>query len=332
MSRRLCAVPSSFATRLALFAGLLLVPAFALANCGSECVCPLDQPATHADSRFLFDVSQLYIDQDQPRVGTEDAFVGAITGHHDEVRTVNRVTNFRLTFRTAPGWTFGANLPYIHRTHEHIHHHMGEDHYERWNYDGLGDLELSASRLIGAGSGPRFRFGVGVKTPTGKQTPALSEGGDELEPSARIGSGSWDLLASLGAEWNLRAPGQGAEARMPVRATVTGRYNGAGAEDFRHGAETQVHLGADYPLTRRLAFLLQSNYRLRAKNDVGDADDEETANSGSAVVYLTPGLRIDAIEGLSIYGLAQIPVYERVNGIQVVARSNLVLGISRSIF
>jgi hypothetical protein len=332
MSRRLLAGSYSLAAVLALSAGQLLAPAPARANCGSESVCPIDQPATHADTRFLFDVSQLYIDQDQPRVGTDDAFVGAIAGHHDEVRTVNRVTNFRLTFRTAPGWTFGANLPYIHRTHEHIHHHMGEDHYERWNYDGLGDVELSASRLVGAGSGPRFRVGLGVKAPTGKQTPALSEGGDELEPSARIGSGSWDLLASLGAEWNLRAPGQGAEARMPVRATVTGRYNGSGAEDFRHGAETQVHLGADYPLARRLVLLVQTNYRLRAKNDVGDADDEETANSGSAVVYVTPGLRFDAIEGFSIYGLAQVPVYERVNGIQVVARSNLVLGISRSIF
>ena len=304
----------------------------ALAGCGSECSCPLDQPDTHLDSRLLFDVSQLYIDQNQPMVGSNDAFVGAIPGDHDEVRTVNRVSNFRLTYRMQPGWVFGANLPYIHRTHEHIHHDMGEAHYERWNDSGMGDLELSAARSIAAASGPRFRVGFGVKAPTGKQDPALTEDGDPIEASARLGTGAWDFLANLGAEWRIRAPGKEAEETMPLRVTLAGRYNGSGIEEFRHGAEAQVNLGTEYPLAKHLAVLLQGNYRVRAKDDVGAAEDEEEANTGGVTLYATPGLRFDAVPGFSIYGLAQFPIYERVNGIQVVADSNLVLGISRSIY
>ncbi|HEU4724185.1 MAG TPA: hypothetical protein VFU59_02695 [Candidatus Eisenbacteria bacterium] len=320
------------------FVVVLLLAAFAVpssrafAGCGSECSCPLDNPDTHLDSRLLFDVSQLYIDQNQPMIGADDAFVGAIPGHHDEVRTVNRISNFRLTYRTQAGWVFGANLPYIHRTHEHIHHHMGEDHYQRWNDRGLGDLEISASRTLTTASGPRFRVGFGVKAPTGKQDPALSEDGDPIEPSARIGTGAWDVLANLGAEWRFHAPGKGPDDRMPLRVTLAGRYNGAGIEEFRHGAEVQVNVGTEYPVARKVSLLLQSNYRLRAKDDIGEAEEEEEANTGGAALYATPGLRFDALPGFSIYGLAQIPLYERVNGIQVVAESNLVLGISRSIY
>jgi hypothetical protein len=315
----------------ALAAFVLLIPGAATASCGSEGSCPVATPESPLEARLLFDVSQLYIDQNQPIVGSDAASVGAIPGHHDEVRTVNRVTNFRLSYRRS-GWTLGATMPYINRTHEHIHHHHGSDVYGRWSDEGIGDLEVAVARTLAPSSGPRFRAGLGFRAPTGKQTAVLSEAGEELEPSARLGTGAWGVITQIGAEWRLHAPGKSAETTMPLRIGVAGRYNAAGVEDYRHGAEAQVHLDAEYPLVRHLALLLQSNYRVRAKNDAGEAGSEEEANTGGASVYVTPGLRYDALPGFSIYGLAQFPVWERVNGIQVVAESNLVLGISRSLF
>jgi hypothetical protein len=303
----------------------------AAANCGSECSCPLEQPNSQLDARLLFDVTQLYIDQDQPRVGTNDASVGAIPSHHDEVRTVNRVSNFRLAYRPAAGWSLGATLPFIHRTHEHIHRDPAGDEYERWNDQGIGDLEFSASRAIATAGGSRFRIGLGLKTPTGKQSPALTAEGEPIEASARIGTGSWDFLANLGADWSFHAPGKGSDGRMPLRLTITGRANGRGLENFRHGAEAQLHLATEYPLATRVAALLQTNYRARAKDDVGNDAEEDAGNTGGVAVYATPGIRVDAVPGFSIYGMAQFPLYERVNGIQVVARTNLLVGISRSI-
>ncbi len=305
---------------------------FAGANCGSESSCPLEEPDSHRDARFRIDVSHLYVDQDQPMVGTDEAAIGAIPQDHDEVRTVNRITNIRATVRNRRGWSVAATLPYLRRTHEHIHHDGSEDHYERWHDRGLGDLDVSATRVFRGMRGPQWRLGIGVKTPTGKQKGALTEDGDPIEASARLGTGSWDLTASAGAEWSLRAPGKDPGTSMPFRLSISGRANGRGVENYRHGAELQAHASTEYALSGGLAALLQTNYRVRAKDDVGDAEEEDAANTGGAALYLTPGLRVDPISDLSLYGLVQIPVWERVNGIQIVAKTNLIIGVSRSVF
>jgi hypothetical protein len=310
----------------------ILSVASALASCGSECSCPLEQPNTQMGSRFLFDINELHIDQNQPRVGTEDATVGAIPGDHDEIQTINWVTNFRALYRLEQGWAFAANLPYVDRMHEHIHHDNGEDELEHWDDRGIGDLELTASRSFASTSGPRFRFGLGLKTPTGKQTPSYTVDGEPLEASARIGTGSWDTFANVGSEWRFHAPGKSSEASMPLMLSLAGRYNGTGVENYQHGAEVQVHLSTEYPVVKHVAALFQTNYRVRAKDDVGDSNEENAGNTGGVAVYVTPGLRFDAVPGFSLYGMAQFPVYERVNGIQVVAETNIVAGISRSIF
>jgi len=310
---------------------LVLPGGSAGANCGSESSCPLEPPAIRGDARFQFEVSQLYIDQDQPMVGADDAAIGAIPGHHDEVRTVSRVTNVRGAVRTPQGWAFRATLPYIHRTHEHIHHHMGEDHYERWNDRGVGDLDVSVTREFRRDQGGRYQATLGVNAPTGKQRGAENEDGDPIEASARIGTGSWGLTASTGAEWRLRAPGRDGDTTMPLRLSLSGRANGRGVEEYRHGAEAQAHVSTEYPVAGAVAALLQANYRVRAKDDVGDADQEEASNTGGAALYVTPGLRVDALSGLSLYGLVQLPVWERVNGIQVVATMNVIVGLRRSI-
>jgi len=318
------------------FISLTAIPALpaviAHANCGSESSCPLEQPNGHADARFLFDVNQLYIDQDQPRVGTEDAAVGAIPADHDEVRTKNWILNFRSVYRPSPGWTLAVNVPYNDRMHEHIHHDAGTDELEHWDDNGLGDLELTGSRSMVSSSGRRFRVGLGLKTPTGKQTPALTESGEPIEASARIGTGSWDLFANLASEWHFHAPGKSGESTIPLMLSVAGRYNGTGVESYRHGAEAMVHLSTEYPVVGHVAALFQANYRARAMDDVGNSTEEESGNTGGVTLYVTPGLRFAPTPGFSIYGMAQIPVYERVNGIQVVAESNIVAGISRSIF
>ncbi|HEU5311668.1 MAG TPA: hypothetical protein VFV24_09475, partial [Candidatus Eisenbacteria bacterium] len=73
-------------------------PSRSFASCGSES-CPLDHASRWSERPFTFELSYQYLDQDQPRTGTDDADVGAIPRHHDEVRTLNRITTARAGLR-----------------------------------------------------------------------------------------------------------------------------------------------------------------------------------------------------------------------------------------
>src|SRR5262245_11694818 len=114
----------------------MLAPSSLWASCGSES-CPLDHLSRWSENPFSFELTYQYIDQDQPKIGTEDAEVGEIQRDHDEVRTLNRMTTARGTYRAGSAWSFSASLPWVDRYHEHIHHDAGEDEVERFNYSGI---------------------------------------------------------------------------------------------------------------------------------------------------------------------------------------------------
>lgn len=79
-----------------------------------------------------------------------------------------------------------------------------------------------------------------------------------------------------------------------------------------------------------VAALLQTNLRVRGKDDVGSTD-EEAGHTGGTSWFLSPGVRVAVAPQTSIYGLFQVPVYQRVNGIQLTAKANLYVGISRGL-
>jgi hypothetical protein len=217
----------------------------------------------------------------------------------------------------------------VNRTHEHIHNHLGVPEYQRWTYAHVGDLEALALRRFAAGAESKRSYFItaGFKAPTGV-TEVEEVDGDQPEPSARPGTGSWDLLAGLGAEWKLNGPI--GDQEMPVRASVNGRWNGRGTENYQVGAELTAYLGTEVPVASAASLLLQTNLRVRAKDDVGDFD-AEAGNTGGTAVYLSPGIKFTLGTRFSLYGLVQLPVYQRVNGIQIVSDSNLYFGVSRAI-
>lgn len=314
--------------RMSFALALAITARVALAGCGCE-FCPIDQGSQWHEAKFTLDLTQQYIDQDQPRAGTEDVAVGAIPSHHDEVRMINRATTASLGYHPGEAWTLSATLPYVSRTHEHIDNETPTPEIMRWSYSGLGDLEVLATRFVTpAGGGARYFARLGVKAPTGKQNVGTVDG-EQPEPVSRPGTGSWDLLAGLGVEWRVGAPG-GART-MPVRLFLTGRLNGKGTDDYRAGSEIQAHLGSAYAFAGPVSALLQTNLRVRAKDGIGSTD-EEAGHTGGTSWFLSPGLRVTVAPETSIYGLYQVPLVQRVNGIQLTARANLYFGISRGLF
>ncbi|HYR51179.1 MAG TPA: hypothetical protein VET83_01040 [Candidatus Dormibacteraeota bacterium] len=306
-----------------------ITPAAAFASCGSE-HCPIDMGLLWQESTLTFDLSQQYIDQNQPRVGTHNAVVGAIPSAENEVRTVSRITSAHAMYQPAGGWTLGATLPFVNRYHEHIHDAGGTPELQRWNFTGVGDLEVQGSRTFASGAeGTRYHLTGGFKAPTGvKHVEEFN--GDEPEPPARPGNGAWGAIAGAGAQWSLSTKMLGGTyGAMPLRLSVLGRANGRGTERYRVGSELQTNLGISYPVARSVEMLLSGDLRVRAKDDVGDTD-AEPGHTGGTWAFVSPGLRVSPMAKTAFYGIVQLPVYQRVNGINLVSDFNLYLGVTRA--
>jgi hypothetical protein len=278
-----------------------------------------NEPGIRADFRLE------YIDQDQPRAGTNDVAVGAIARHHDEVRTINR--NVFATFDYGISDALGVSVvvPWVDREHEHVHIHRGERITESWKFSGLGDI-----RVIG-----RYQFATtpfdpqatragfagitgGLKLPTGRTTLANAEG-EAAERTLQPGSGTTDALlgayyrqalGDLDASWFVQA-----NAQLPL----------ASHRGFRAGRQVLIDIGARYEATDRLALMLQFNAHYKGR-DAGD--EAEPEDSGSRTLSISPGITFAVTPAFQLYAFVQLPLHRQVNGVQLVADRSYAAGVS----
>jgi hypothetical protein len=291
------------------------------ASCGSSS-CPIDLHALNRPmaGQFTLDLSLQYIDQDQPRTLTRRARIGEIPSEHEEVRTINRAATLGLSYGLTDALQISVGVPYISRAHEHIHSESAE--LEHWNLHGIGDVLVQA----------RYRFGSdvwvlgGVKLPTGASDQTNGE--DTAEVPIQPGSGAADAIVGMAYEGGIvRATGAqgviGSSAFIPLFAGVTYRRNGT-AHHYTVGDEWQLNAGTAYPVRSSVEVLLQVNARLRGRDE--SLDPEDHALSGGRFVFLSPGVRWSAGRA-AWYALVQLPIYQRVNGIQLTARRNVISGV-----
>lgn len=287
----------------------------AFASCGSAS-CPLDLNALNRPmpGRFTLDLSFEYIDQDRPMIGRRGALVGELESHHDEVRTVNRRAALQLQYAPSERLQFSATVPWISRSHDHLassHPHgrpIAVEHNvipEHWDATGNGDLLFQArTRIAGA-----LWATAGVEVPTGADDVANNDG-EVAEMTIQPGSGGTDVLLGLAYE----------HSRFFTSATY--RRNGK-AHDYRFGDEWLLNAGIAIPLLARTELLLQANARIRGRDDEAGVRDPFT---GGSAIYATPGVRVN-VGRYAVYGLLQVPLYQRVNGLQLTANRNFVTGV-----
>jgi len=318
-------------------AAMLPLPRGVFASCGSA-TCPMDPQSLNLPlpRQFTLDVSFQYIDQDQVRIGRRRGEVGEIPSSHDEVETVNRAVSLLANYAPSDRLVLSAVVPFVSRFHEHIedtHHEPSISktevrHHvrETWHFDDLGDAAVIARYRLGT----KFWATGGVELPTGARRPANDEG-EVAEPTLAPGSGSTDLFGGVVFQTQLGVPSLargplGSMSVMPFFVGATYRVNGPGTEDYRLGDELLVSAGVIYPLFAKLQVIAQVNADFRGKDDVGESD-EDRDHTGRSEVYVSPGLRVGLPGGIAAYWLVQIPVYQRVNGIQLTAEYNLVGGV-----
>jgi hypothetical protein len=306
----------------------VLLPACgtALASCGSA-FCSINtnwgaqgawtEPGARVDLRYE------YINQDQPMNGRDKVSVGQIPMHHDEVHTVNR--NWIATFDYAFDSTWGVTttVPVVNRDHFHIHNHQGGQIPETWNFTKLGDVRVLGRYQFPTREGADHSLtssglNFGLKLPTGKFDVANDEG-ETAERTLQPGTGTTDVLLGGYLQGSLPLKDTSWFTQAMYQAALNTR------EEFRPGDRLMVDVGLRYQYSQSLGLMLQLNMLVKAKDR---GDQSETDDSGGKFVYLSPGISYSLTQDVQVYGFVQLPVYQFVNGVQLVANRAVALGIS----
>jgi len=299
----------------------------AQASCGSA-FCMLDtqwsmqgvqsEPGTHLDLRYE------RINQDRVQTGRTRIGVGEIPRDHDEVRTLNRNLVGTLDHNFDANWGISASVPVVDRSHFHIRNNEdGTQSPQSWKFTEPGDLRLLGRYQFAPSetSDHRLRQGglyFGAKLPTGNFRVTNSEG-VRAERTLQPGTGTTDAL--VGAFWREALPMRGLSwfAQTLLQQPLNAR------EDYRPGRRVTFDAGLRYEATDKIALLLQANVLFRGRDSGAQAEPED---SGGRSVILSPGVGYAITKDVQAYAFYQLPLYQYVNGVQLVASHSIVFGFS----
>ena len=283
-----------------------------------------DAHGAWAEPGWRLDLRYERVLQDQPRSGTERISVGQIPGHHDEVFTRNHNWLATLDYTFNADWGASLSLPYVDRSHLHIHNHRGQRLIEAWDFRAAGDARVLGRYRLGSFEDrdtPKLAtagLNFGVKLPTGR-IDVRNGNGDLAERSLQPGSGTTDAL--LGAYFAQLLPMKDLSwfAQGSLQIPLNSR------DGFKPGRRFALDAGLRYDAMESLSLMLQVNGLFRSRDSGANAEPDD---SGGTSWFVSPGFSVAVTQDVRIYAFHQLPVYQRVNGVQLTARSASVLGMS----
>jgi hypothetical protein len=221
--------------------------------------------------------------------------------------TLTRSTTLDVNYVASPNWGLELQAPYYDRFHSTIA--PGDTAISESHADGLGDMRLLAryqvfrrSRSIG------IQFGL--KLPTGEFDQNFASGpqaGTLVDRGLQLGTGTTDAV--LGASYFGRTTtflGYFAQATVQ---TALGYRDG-----FLPSSTLNVNVGVRYLNTSIVTPLIQLNARWDSREHGYLADSD---NSGDSAFYVSPGLTAQLGTFESLFAFVQLPVLQRLNGLQL---------------
>lgn len=311
--------------RAALAAPIGLCAAVPAAQACTSCGCTFN--AQWADGRISaspglrLGLRYDFIDQNHLYNGSERVEVGAIafpTDREIQQGTLTRYYTLSADYGFASHWAVSLQLPWLDREHQTIDE--GETETATSHTRGFGDLRASLIRhdLLGT---PGLSLQFGLKLPTGRSDAVFDSGplrGEIIDRGLQAGSGTTDVVLGLSYAGVLYGRLDGfaqAQLRQPLDR----------ADGFRPSTEGDLNLGLRWRANRRLTPQLQLNAKIEGRETGAEADYD---NSGSTVLFLSPGATFSVDGDLALYGFVQLPVYEHYSGDQLAPDYLLSTGIS----
>lgn len=266
------------------------------------------------------DVRLEAVAQKRLRTGTSNVDATQVTGEAAiERHTKNLNLLASLSYGFEADWSMMVQIPLMRRDHllDLVDEITGAPATpEQWRFTKLGDVQVLGRRQFTTAD-PTLTYALfgGLKLPTGSVTVANSDG-SRAERTLQPGTGTTDLVI-------------GAALRRTVGLTdaLTGQASLSQAsktrQEFKPGQRLELSLGWSHAYSESLGAVVQLNARHRGRDAGAQAEPD---NSGSTTVDLSPGVTLGVGHASTFYAYVQVPLYQKVNGIQLVPRSALALG------
>ena len=308
---------------LAAFAAALCTlpaPALACSSCGCTLNADWGSQGFKSGEGLSVDLRQDRYHQRQLRSGTGTFNAGAVelpAEQELQQTTDNRVTTLTLDYGFASGWGLSLQVPHVARDHTTIAE--GDTEVSSSHSSGIGDVRVVA-RYQGFSEARDWGLQLGLKFATGATDVNFSRGpqaGGALDAGLQPGTGSTDLLLGAYRFGNLSGRidhFSHASVQVPLNSK-----NG-----FKPGVGLNFSTGLRYASDGPVVPQVQLNARIEGRESGENAD---IPNSGATLVYLSPGATWALGEKLSAYGFVQVPMYQRVNGLQLEPKLSVSVGL-----
>jgi len=309
---------------------ILALPLVALgastqASCGATfCTLMTDRFAqgsgeTHAG--WSVDMRLEAVTQNRLRRGSSTIDAGQVSGEEAiERRTRNLGLVTALSYGIDADWSVALRIPLLRRDHQHdlIDEQTGlPGPAERWRFTRLGDVQALLRREFRAGGADASSWALfgGLKLPTGSFEVTNADG-TPAERALQPGTGTTDLVLGLAG-------------RLPIGLAdaLIGQANLSQSlrarDEFKPGRRIELSAGWSHAWSNALGSVLQLNWRHRGRDSGAQAEPD---NSGSTTLDLSPGVTLGIGPDSTLYAYLQVPLMQRVGGIQLVPRSTLAVG------
>jgi len=302
-------------------AGALTHAAVACSSCG--CTLSSDwssQGISPSGEGLRVDLRFDYFNQSQLRSGTGSVDRNSLAiPNEQEIQqsTINR--NYALGLDYSPNLNWGMNLqlPYFDRYHTTIA--AGDTDISTSHTKSIGDVRL-VGRYLGFTDDHSVGVQFGLKLATGGYHNNFIAGPQQGQPVDRglqPGTGTTDLLVgaftfgAISRDWDYFAQGM---LQQPLNAR----------DGFRPGTGVNLNGGFRYMGIEHVTPSIQINVRAEGREAGANAD---IPNSGATLAYLSPGVNLHITDRLHGYAFVQLPLYQRVNGLQLEPRYTATVGI-----
>jgi hypothetical protein len=260
-----------------------------------------------------------YYNQDNLRTGTGNVDKALYPFPNDqEIQqdTLTRSTTLGLDYVATPNWGLDLQVPYFDRFHSTIA--PGDSEISESHADGLGDVRLLARYQIFHPS-RSLGFQFGLKLPTGEFDQNFATGpqaGSLVDRGLQLGTGTTDAILGL-SYYGRPAAYLGYFAQATVQHALGYR------DEFLPSSTLNLNAGVRYLNSSSVTPLIQLNARWDSRERGYYADID---NSGDAAFYVSPGATMQLGLKESLFAFVQLPVFQRVNGLQLDPRWLLSVG------